>query len=82
MQKSKADFKKGGAYFSAGIKRDVWDAKEYSLVGNSVIQTQRRVDTHFILDGSSGKMILLNIWISQKSFGSKSELRVFSKQSA
>jgi penicillin amidase len=29
------------------------------------------VETHFILDGSSGKTILLNIWISQESVGSK-----------
>jgi hypothetical protein len=53
MQKSKADFKKGGAYFSAGIKRDVWDAKGMLPGGQVVIQTQGRVDTHFILDGSS-----------------------------
>jgi acyl-homoserine lactone acylase PvdQ len=37
------------------------------------------VDTHFILDGSLGKTILLNIWISQESVSKpRMELCIFS----
>jgi penicillin amidase len=71
MQKTKQIFKRGCSYFSPGIKRDVCDAKGNIAwwATGKLYKHNDGVETHFILDGSSGKTILLNIWISKESVG-------------
>jgi penicillin amidase len=54
--------------FQPGIKRDVWCKGNIAWWATGKLYKHNDgVDTHFILDGSSGKTILLNIWISQES---------------
>jgi acyl-homoserine lactone acylase PvdQ len=78
----KADFQKGLSYFSPGLNVMYGDAKGNIAwwATGKLYKHNDGVDTHFILDGSSGKTILLNIWISQESVGSKPrmELCIFS----
>jgi penicillin amidase len=82
MQKTKQIFKRGCSYFSPGLNVMYGDAKGNIAwwATGKLYKHNDGVDTHFILDGSSGKTILLNIWISQESVGSKPrmELCIFS----
>jgi penicillin amidase len=65
MQKKQRDFQKGLSYFSPGIKRDVWWKGNIAWWATGKLYKHNDgVETHFILDGSSEKTILLNIWIS------------------
>jgi penicillin amidase len=74
--KKQSRFSKGVALISA---QDVMygDAKgNIAWWATGKLYKHDGVDTHFILDGSSGKTILLNIWISQESVGSKPEMEL------
>jgi penicillin amidase len=66
--KNKADFQKGCSYFSPGLNVMYGDAKGNIAwwATGKLYKHNDGVDTHFILDGSSGKTILLNIWISPR----------------
>jgi acyl-homoserine lactone acylase PvdQ len=79
---NKADFQKGGSYFSPGLNVMYGDAKGNIAwwATGKLYKHNDGVDTHFILDGSSEKTILLNIWISPRILGSKPrmELCIFS----
>jgi penicillin amidase len=57
MQKNKADFQKVGSYFSPGLNVMYGDAKGNIAwwATGKLYKHNDGVDTHFILDGSSGK---------------------------
>jgi penicillin amidase len=59
---------KGGSYFSPGLNVMYGDAKGNIAwwATGKLYKHNDGVETHFILDGSSGKTILLNIWISPR----------------
>jgi penicillin amidase len=67
MQKNKADFQRF-ALISAGLNVMYGDAKGNIAwwATGKLYKHNDGVETHFILDGSSGKTILLNIWISPR----------------